>query len=411
MLEHFFQTPFALGQLRSGLSGPYIDGFAQKLKDEGYSPWTAGRLIRPAVHLGHFVQLSGQPLTCIDEDTLSVFQQHKPCGCPYFRGDTSGRGARVFVDYLRDLGVVKTRERKQMALSSLRMAAMAFIDSFQQWLGQTAGLAESTQYRYGRRVLALVDCLGSDPSQYNAEKLRRFILEYSRRCGRAGTANVCTAVRALLRYLAAQGLCQAGLEYAIPPLPGWRGTALPKYLSPSEVERALGTCDVSSTRGLRDRAIVLLLARLGLRAGDVAALRLDDIDWRHGSLVVSGKTPRQVRLPLPQEVGEAVLSYLHKRPPLNTDAVFIRTKAPLGPLRSVSVSAVVAKALRQAGIKARSYGAHLLRHTAATHMLRQGVPLSAISAVLRHRSQDMTAHYAKVDLDLLNLVVQPWPEV
>jgi site-specific recombinase XerD len=404
MLEHYFETPFVLKQLRSGASSLYIDGFAKKLKEDGYSSWTARRVIRPAVHLGHFVQLKGWSMERLDEGILTDFLDHNPCRCSYSRGGAGEhrtRGARLFVAYLQDSGVIQQNNANQIPL----------ITSFRDWLGQTVGLAPSTQYRYGRRVLVLLESLGDNPSQYNAQNLRRFILEYSRGCGRAGTANICTAVKTFLRFLAAQEQCQTGLEHAIPPLPSWRGTSPHKYLTPVQVERVIDTCDLNTMIGIRNRAILLLLSRLGLRAGDVVALRRSDMDWENGSFLVSGKGRRQERLPLPQEVGEAVWDYLQRRPDVSTDYIFISARAPYGPLSSSIVSYIAAQAMRQAGVQTNCYGAHILRHTAATHMLHQGVPLPKIGAVLRHRSQDMTAHYAKVDIQLLNGVVQPWPEV
>jgi len=153
------------------------------------------------------------------------------------------------------------------------------------------------------------------------------------------------------------------------------------------------------------------LARLGLRAGDVAALRPSDFDWRNATLTVSGKTRWEARLPLPQEVGDAVLQYLQLRPEFDYDQLFVRTRAPLRRLSASGVSSVARRAMRRAGVSLPSLGAHALRRTAATHMLRQGVPLEAIKTLLRHRSVDMTATYAKVDLGLLRQVAQPWPEV
>jgi integrase len=158
---------------------------------------------------------------------------------------------------------------------------------------------------------------------------------------------------------------------------------------------------------------VLLLARLGLRAGDVAQLRFADIDWRNGTFQVMGKGRYQVRLPLPQDVGDALLRYLECRPQVNhTDRIFLRVIAPFKPFISGDgVSSVVTRALQRAGVEAPARGAHLLRHTAATEMLRQGVPLDQIGLVLRHRSIDMTAYYAKVDIALLRQIAQPWSEV
>jgi integrase len=175
----------------------------------------------------------------------------------------------------------------------------------------------------------------------------------------------------------------------------------------------IAACDGDSPSLLRDRAIVLLLARLGLRAGDVARLRLTDIEWQSGTMRVAGKGRYEVRLPLPQDVGDAILRYLECLPRVDhSDYVFVRNIAPFRPgVSPCAVSSVVKRALKRAGITAPSKGAHLLRHTAATEMLRHGVPLDQIGLVLRHRSLHMTASYAKVDTALLQQVSQPWPEV
>jgi integrase len=187
--------------------------------------------------------------------------------------------------------------------------------------------------------------------------------------------------------------------------------SLPRCLSVDEVEQLLAACDLTSATGLRDRAAIILLARLGLRASDVAALRFVDIDWSDGSILVKGKSRRETRLPLPQEVGDAMLAYLEHRPHVADDRIFLRSLAPFRALPAESVSQIVARAMRRAGVTAPAYGSHILRHTAATEMLRRGVSLYDIGSVLRHRSADMSAYYAKVDMDLLKLVVQPWPEV
>jgi integrase len=179
------------------------------------------------------------------------------------------------------------------------------------------------------------------------------------------------------------------------------------------VDQLIATCDGTDPRRLRDRAILLLLARLGLRSGDVARLRLNDINWNRGILQVMGKGRYEVGLPLPQDVGDALLQYLECRPTnVDTDYVFIRSIAPCGPFASGDgVSSVVKHALKRVNINAPAKGGHLLRHTAATEMLRNGVPLDQAGLVLRHRSIDMTAYYAKADVALLKQIAQPWPKV
>ena len=188
---------------------------------------------------------------------------------------------------------------------------------------------------------------------------------------------------------------------------------MPRYLSPQDVDRVLASCNPQTPVGVRDRAVLLLLVRLGLRAGDIVALRINDIDWRAGTLRVAGKGRRETRLPMPQDVGDALLDYLkNARAPVALDRVFLRVPAPSRPFKtSACVSNIVCHALRRARIESPpSKGANLLRHSAATSMLRGGVTLDAISAVLRHRSPDMTGYYAKVDLAMLQSVAQPWPE-
>jgi integrase/recombinase XerD len=198
---------------------------------------------------------------------------------------------------------------------------------------------------------------------------------------------------------------------AVPKVANWRLASLPRYLSVEQVEQVVAACDPASPAGARDRAIILLLAQLGLRAGDVVALRLPDLDWSAGRIRLAGKTRQENWLPMPQEVGDAVLHYLRdSRPEVDDDHVFLTAIAPRKPLgASGTVSDVVTRALRRAAVDAPHFGAHLLRHSAATHLLRHGASLEAIAVVLRHRSLQSTAHYAKVHVELLRRVAQPWP--
>ena len=178
------------------------------------------------------------------------------------------------------------------------------------------------------------------------------------------------------------------------------------------MERLIASCDLTTSTGIRDKAVLFLLVRLGLRAGDILGMRLDDVAWDEGTLRVRGKGRREVRLPLPQDAGDALLQYLENaRPPSDDNRIFLRSKAPFRPFAGGSVvSHIVHLALQRAGIKdAPSQGANLLRHSAATAMLRAGATLDAVATVLRHRSANMTAHYAKVDIRMLERVAQPWP--
>jgi len=413
MLEEYFSAPKTLARLRSGLSGPYIDGFADALERAGYSPLSAVRYLRAAAHFGGFLHRRSSSFPDVGPDTLDAFSRHLPrCHCPLLRGGRDHYHTRFGVNrfhaYLVQTGICQPR-----CSTGTERPEPELIISFRDWFRQHRGAAEPTLRLYTRGAAALIGALGADPRCWKAVQVREFMLDQSRHCGAGTTQKLVTSLRAFLRYLRFQGLCPADLDQAVPAFAHWRLARLPRCLSAEEVERLIAACDGSSPRRLRDRAIILMLARLGLRAGDVSQLRLSDIDWQCGTLRVVGKGRHEVRLPLPQDVGEAILRYLEGRPPVHSsDRVFLRHIAPFKPvLSNHGVSNVVRRALRRAGIKAPAKGAHLLRHTAATEMLRHGVPLHRIGLVLRHRSLDMTAYYAKADVALLKQVAQPWPEV
>ena len=197
---------------------------------------------------------------------------------------------------------------------------------------------------------------------------------------------------------------------AVPKVPTWRLAKLPRYLPDADLERIVAACDRPGATARRDRAMVLLLARLGLPASDVVALRLCDLDWKQGRLHVAGKQRRETRLPLPQDAGDAILGYIKaERPTAATDHVFLTARAPIHPISASGLGDVVWRLIDRAGIQAPSHGAHILRHSLATRLLREGATLDTIGAVLRHRDADTTAIYAKVDTDLLRQVAQPWP--
>jgi site-specific recombinase XerD len=255
--------------------------------------------------------------------------------------------------------------------------------------------------------------LGHDVGEWDPKRVRTFLLDSARNCGVSTAEKRVTSARAFLRYLGVHGLCRAGLDQAVPALAHWRLSTFPQCLATDDVDRLIAACDGHSLRSLRDRAIILLLVRLGVRAGDLANLRMKDIEWETGTLRVSGKGRYEVRLPLPQDAGEALLRYIESRPRVAfSDHVFVRNIAPFKPFISGDgISSVVKRALKRAGVSSPVKGAHLLRHTAATEMLRHGLPLDQIGQVLRHHGIDTTAYYAKVDVALLRKIAQPWPEV
>jgi integrase/recombinase XerD len=198
-----------------------------------------------------------------------------------------------------------------------------------------------------------------------------------------------------------------GRDYAVPGFANWQLASVPRFLAANDIDRAIAACDGEGR--LRDKAIILLLARLGLRASEVANLKLADVDWRNGRIAVAGKSRREEWLPLTQEVGDAMIAYIERaRARLPTPRVFITEAAPVRPLSRIAVKCIVRRTLLRAGIESIHHGAHVLRHSAATAMLRHGVSLTGVGAVLRHRSPVVTMHYAKVDFALLSEIAQPW---
>ncbi|MGA2595131.1 MAG: tyrosine-type recombinase/integrase, partial [Bryobacteraceae bacterium] len=311
-----------------------------------------------------------------------------------------------FADFLRQHGAIR-------ATADSTANAPSPLSPFRDWLLRHRGLAMRTVERHERLIAKMLPALGADAGEYNAASVRRVILNQIRGCRPAYAKTFVGALRVYLRFLATSGACQPGLDHLVPTVAEWKLSSLPRYLDAHQVARLLDSCCKDGPQGWRDRAIVLLLLRLGLRAGDIAGMRPADIDWHEATLLVRGKGRRDVRLPLPQDAGDAVLDYIeHARPQVVIDRVFLCAKAPFRPLRSgMIVSGIVRAALRRAGIEnPPTHGANLLRHSVATMMLRAGSTLDEIGTVLRHKSPDTTAHYAKVDVATLQEVAQPWPK-
>jgi site-specific recombinase XerD len=251
------------------------------------------------------------------------------------------------------------------------------------------------------------------PSQIKAKDLNAFVLRRGQKVGPKRVKLTVSALRSFCQFLRFRGDLKDDLAGAILTAPNWRLTVLPKSLTPSEVRRLLQQCNRRTAVGQRNFAIILTLARLGLRGGEVAAMTLDDIDWEAGELVVHGKGSRQERLPLPRDVGLAIATYLRRwRPRCVTRRLFVTVKAPIQGLKGQSsVGCIVRRALARAGLRPPMHGAHLLRFTLATNLLRGGGSLAEVGEVLRHRHPDTTALYAKVDLKALRTVATRWPGV
>jgi site-specific recombinase XerD len=317
------------------------------------------------------------------------------------------RAMAPLLSYLREVGVCPLRKPSQTPLTVL-------LAEYRRWMFQERGLAATTVLRYentARRFLqqqATIDGV-LEPAHLTGADINAFLLQ---ECGRVsvGSAKGRTAeLRSILRYLYLQGLTPLRLGTEVPPVGGWRlATLPPPTMSLADVQKLLDSCDRTTDVGSRNFAIMTLVARLGLRSIEVARLELQDVDWRAGELIVRGKARRQDRLPLPTEVGEALVTYLAwERIPNDARRLFLTCRAPRGPIRADLVGDVVERACVRAGLP--HAGPHRLRHALAAELLRQGAGLLAISQVLRHQDLATTALYAKVDLVSLRQVTQPWP--
>jgi integrase/recombinase XerD len=397
--------------MNAGDAARYLEGFAAEMASVGYSPLTIGGYLDSVIHFGGWLQARGLSLSAIDENIIRAFGAHR-CKCPGRRSYPSvsrAYGARVewFVRYLAQQGIIR---------STVNAAAEApsSLIAFREWLLQHRGLASVTVDRHERLLKQMLPALGAETGEYTAATVRAAVLGQIRGRRPAYAKTFVGALRIYLRFLATSGVCEAGLDHALPTVAEWKLSSLPRYLDSGQAARLDDSCRRDGPLESRDRAIMLLLLRLGLRAGDIASMRPADIDWKEATLLVRGKGRRDVRLPLPQDAGDAVLEYLeHQRPQVTIDRVFLCAKAPFRALRSGgAVSDIVRGALRAAGIEnPPTRGANLIRHTTATTMLRAGATLDEIGTILRHKSPDTTAHYAKVDVATLRQITQPWPDL
>jgi site-specific recombinase XerD len=383
--------------------------FGDHLIGLGYAAHTVRVNLDSARHFAEWLKMSDISATDIGKDVIEQFAAHH-CMWTYNRshGDLDSR----YIDRVRRF--VRFLEQSELSRKGTDLLALPVdrrVAEFQDWLQIHRGLADRTIIGHGEIASRLVSALGTAPARYNPADIRGLIVSEADRHSRAYTAKIASVLRSYLRFLSARGECRPWLDQAVPTFADWRLSALPRYLAAADIKKLVDSCNPSKPHEIRDKAILLLLARLGLRAGDICAMRLGDIDWMDGTLRVRGKGRREIRLPLPQDAGDALIDYLSNyRPTVPGDHVFLRLSAPYHPwARSCAVSTIVGRALIRAGItNAPSHGANLLRHSAATGMLRAGASLDAVGSVLRHRSPNTTAHYAKVDILMLSRIAQPW---
>lgn len=393
---------------RVRVTGPltrFAEGFAAELAKQGYRPNGAANQLQLLAHLSGWLAVKRLDATTLSASVLNEFLAARRA-----QGYTlwlSPKALEPFIGYLCSLGFVVPEAKA--AFSPIE----ALLARYSSYLVDVRGLVVSSARGYVDMVRPFVESRVRDGEfgwmSLSCEDVVAFVRSTCH--GRAiGSAKLAvTALRSLLGYLHVEGLIPRSLDAAIPSVAGWRLAGLPRALEPGEVKRLLAACDRRTSRGRRDFAMLMLLVRLGLRAVEVRALNLDDIDWRAGELVVRGKGKRIESLPLPADVGQAVAAYLQRGRPVTAQgrSVFVRVRAPHRPLSSPGITQAVAAVASRAGLGRLS--AHRLRHTLASQMVRSGVALAEVAQVLRHRRLITTAIYAKVDRERLRLLARPWP--
>jgi site-specific recombinase XerD len=408
MIDQFFSNPKVLKRLHLGPLGTHMDSFAQTLMVQGYKRNTAKQKIRIVADLSRWLDQQRLSVKDLDEITLNQYLMYKGRRGSIFKIEPPT--LRALLEHLRETGVVADSVRVDDDSNRSRIES-----GFAEYLAQERGLKQVTIDNYlsiaGR---FLSDQFGTGPIVLNGlhpNDIVRFILQNTETVSAKRAQLIVISLRSFFRFLYQREETANDLSPSALTVANWRLSELPKFLEPEQVECLLQSCNQDTLIGQRDYVILLLLARLGLRAGDVVHMTLDDIDWEVGELIVRGKSHRQERLPLPQDVGEALVRYLrHGRPRCSSRRVFIRIRAPhKGFSSSVAICNIVRRALVRAKLNPAFKGSHLLRHSLATQMLRGGASLAEIGEILRHQRLNTTQIYAKVDLAALRALAQPWP--
>jgi integrase/recombinase XerD len=389
----------------SGPLAPYAAGFELWLRSWSYSTSATANRLCQLDRLSRWLERRALTAGELSDARVAEFaSSRREAGLVTW---TTSQSVALPLAYLREIGVTPSP-----AVTVASGPLEGLLGDYGRYLRVERRLAEHTvgdAYVPAARLFLAgregMDGLGLE--RLSAADVSMFLVAECSKRSVTGARDLASAVRSFLRYLHLAGLIDAPLVWAVPSVADLRDRTLPRGLDPAAVRKLLASCDRRRTIGRRDYAILLLLSRLGLRRGEVSAIGLEDIDWRAGLLLVRGKGSRQDVLPLPVDVGEAVVSYLRRRPRCESRALFLRITAPLQGLAPHTIGWIVREACTRAGLP--RVGAHRLRHTAATEMLRQGASLAEIGQVLRHREQKTTAIYAKVDRKALRALARPWP--
>lgn len=409
MLTSHVTSPVTLARLQDTPCWPHLDGYTCWLSDRRYTSSLIQLYLLGIIPLGGWLTNNQLMPADFNYDALVRFRDHRSSIQQWrHRGGkikAAYRGAQRFHEYLVIKHITTGAPDPMLQVRPLQR-------DFERWMTTHRGVSDVTLQGYASYVAALLDQLGEDPSAYNATALRRFVLNNGKRAGirSSSVSSTLTAVRAFVRFLVATEQCSSKLPSALPQLAGWRLSTLPTVISASEVQCLIDSCAQCPLTARRDRAALMLMWSLALRAGDIANLELTDIDWREARIRFKGKNKRETWLPLTQDVGDALIDYLqNERLDIDCNRVFVKSIAPCGPINRHVVAWIVRRAFRRTGIKAAATGSHIIRRSSATDMLRHDASLAQIGSILRHENLQTTQLYAKVDQDLLLGVVASWP--
>ena len=390
--------------LMTGPLAPFADAYALELKRRGYTRLTRVNELRQVGRLSRWLEAGGFTAAELNRERIEKFLVFQRADRRH-RSQWSRSGLLCMLDVLRGMGLSASAEPEQSGSPTELL-----LDRFARHLLSERGLAAGTVQGYVRHARRFLERRppGDSLAGLGAKEVAEAVLGQSAALSVSATQFFVAGLRSFLRFCFMEGLLEVDLSQAALPVTGRRRSTLPRGITKADAAALLGSCDRRVAVGRRDYAVLVTLLRLGLRAGEVARLRLDNIDWRAGELVVCGKGGREDRLPMPQDLGEAIASYLQRgRPRNDCRTLFLRAIPPFDPIAPGTVSSTVRRACRRAGIA--EVGAHRLRHTVACEMVSAGVPLVQIAEVLRHHSLQTTAIYARVDLDQLRGLAAPWP--
>ena len=403
-----FKFPSVVRRHHEGPLGIHVDAYEALLREHGYSRGSTYVHLHIVADFSRWLRRRRLDVGDVDECTVERYLQSRRRFVDRYRG--ASFVPYKFLGMLRDQGIVNHKSMP-VAVDACEVA----IANFKQYLAQERGLSVSIQSDYtGFAHQFLRERFGRgslDLSALSATDVTGFIRRHAHERSARSAQHIVGSLRAFLRYLRYRGEITTDLAACVPTVANWSLSTLPKFLQSGQVQQVLDHCDRRSAVGLRNYAILLLLARLGLRACEIVAMTLEDIDWKAGHLIVRGKGGQRAQMPLPAEVGRAVAVYLRKgRPSCASRRLFIREHAPrVGFANSAAVSTLVQRALADAGVDSPHTGAYVFRHSLATEMLRQGASLGEIGQLLRHAHPDTTQIYAKVDVRALRPLALRWP--